>query len=353
VFEGLKAWVGPEPKPTQVTWATGAVDWLTPWLGDPWFPYIYSAPAVGASYVYYGFYGVDLPGGGLSVVNRTNGTRLSLEIGAFRSPIWTGQTLYVVGAPNRNAQRLTARDGTGVVQWTSPWDLGGGTGSPALGNGVVVVAGASGAIEGLRAADGAHLWTHPVGYELFQMASGLKWARGTSATPAIADSVVWIGSLDGYLYALDVATGAERWKWFAGVPIASSAAVSGNMLFVGASDGHLYAFASPSAVVTGVPPEREGRASTLQLFPVRPNPSAGPSVIAWTQTRRGRAQLDLYDVSGRHVRRLLDTTRDAGEHEVRWDGRAAGGERVADGLYFVRLRTDEGERLEKLVRLVR
>jgi len=58
-----------------------------------------------------------------------------------------------------------------------------------------------------------------------------------------------IGSWDGRLYALDAATGAQRWAFQAGVDplihnqqgFQSSAAIAGGTVYVGCRDGHLYA----------------------------------------------------------------------------------------------------------------
>jgi outer membrane protein assembly factor BamB len=69
------------------------------------------------------------------------------------------------------------------------------------------------------------------------------------ASPAVVDGVVYIGSWDRNLYALDAATGRERWRYTTGadsviynqVGIASSAAVGGGMVFVGGRDGHFHA----------------------------------------------------------------------------------------------------------------
>src|SRR5690242_8312685 len=53
---------------------------------------------------------------------------------------------------------------------------------------------------------------------------------------AIADGVVYVGCYDEYLYALDLATGKEKWKYKAG-PIKASPAVRGGAVYVGNSDG--------------------------------------------------------------------------------------------------------------------
>ena len=41
----------------------------------------------------------------------------------------------------------------------------------------------------------------------------------------------------------------------------------------------------------------------------------------------------------------------AGEHVVGWDGRAADGRPVANGVYFLRLTTTEGSMSRRVVRL--
>jgi hypothetical protein len=52
--------------------------------------------------------------------------------------------------------------------------------------------------------------------------------------------------------------------------------------------------------------------------------------------------LDVYDAGGRRVVRLGSGSPGVGRHVLAWDGRDDAGERVASGLYFVRL-TVRGE----------
>jgi outer membrane protein assembly factor BamB len=54
--------------------------------------------------------------------------------------------------------------------------------------------------------------------------------------PAIAGGIVYVGSFDEYLYALDLADGKEKWKYKAG-PIKASPAVRGGLVYVGNADG--------------------------------------------------------------------------------------------------------------------
>jgi outer membrane protein assembly factor BamB len=73
---------------------------------------------------------------------------------------------------------------------------------------------------------------------------GVAWRFETGSTvrssPALVDGVLFVGSSDGYLYALDALTGQAVWRYNAGSPIASSPAVSGGTVLVGSRDGTLH-----------------------------------------------------------------------------------------------------------------
>src|SRR5437773_9539320 len=64
---------------------------------------------------------------------------------------------------------------------------------------------------------------------------GLAWRAPTDgdvvSSAAIANGVVYVGSGDGFLYALDHATGARRWRYDGGIPVSSSPAVGGGHVF--------------------------------------------------------------------------------------------------------------------------
>jgi outer membrane protein assembly factor BamB len=74
---------------------------------------------------------------------------------------------------------------------------------------------------------------------------GLQWRFVTDGdvigSPAVAGDIVYVGSGDGYMYALDRATGAVRWKRDMGSPIASSPAVGTRRVFFGTRDGRFHA----------------------------------------------------------------------------------------------------------------
>lgn len=89
----------------------------------------------------------------------------------------------------------------------------------------------------------------------------------------------------------------------------------------------------------------------LQLAQNQPNPFQTATQIAFALPRSESVRLELFDVSGRLVRRLLDGTMSAGPHQATWDGRGENGEIAPSGIYHYRL-SGAGEAIErKMVRL--
>jgi protocatechuate 3,4-dioxygenase beta subunit len=75
----------------------------------------------------------------------------------------------------------------------------------------------------------------------------------------------------------------------------------------------------------------------LRAEPSVPNPFRDQVAIRLTADRAGDPiMVDLYAVSGRHVRRLELEVRSPGRQEVTWDGRDASGALVPSGLYVYR-----------------
>ena len=73
----------------------------------------------------------------------------------------------------------------------------------------------------------------------------------------------------------------------------------------------------------------------FELAPVQPNPLRGVGRIGFALPRASHLRLSVIDVQGREVAVLAEGVFEAGRHQVRWDGGAAG--QVGPGLYFVRL----------------
>ena len=75
---------------------------------------------------------------------------------------------------------------------------------------------------------------------------GLKWSYTTGfyveSSPAVANGVVYVGSDDDNVYALNARTGAKLWSYATGSAVDSSPAVASGMIYVGSGDDKVYAF---------------------------------------------------------------------------------------------------------------
>lgn len=89
------------------------------------------------------------------------------------------------------------------------------------------------------------------------------------------------------------------------------------------------------------PPASVGPARSIGLAArATPNPFVRSTVLRFVTPTAGRVRLTLFDCAGRRVRDLVQGAVGAGEHEARWDGTSASGERLASGVYFARLEWD-------------
>jgi hypothetical protein len=87
------------------------------------------------------------------------------------------------------------------------------------------------------------------------------------------------------------------------------------------------------------------------LAGVAPNPFAAATQVTYRLTRPARVRLDLFDASGRHVRRLVDGVAAEGVYAVAWDGRDTRGGIVGPGVYLAQLWVDGAAETRKVVRV--
>lgn len=100
--------------------------------------------------------------------------------------------------------------------------------SPSVVNGVVYFGSRDYHIYALDAATGRQLWSFKTG----------SWVE---SSPVVVNGVLYCGSNDGHLYALDAATGVEKWRFKAKYGMRSSPAVANGKVYIGSDDYHLYA----------------------------------------------------------------------------------------------------------------
>ena len=67
-----------------------------------------------------------------------------------------------------------------------------------------------------------------------------------------------------------------------------------------------------------------------------PNPFGPLTTIRFDLPRPSNVRLDVYDITGRRVRTLVEETLPAGSRNIIWDGRDDRGNPAASGVYFYR-----------------
>ncbi|HWZ98062.1 MAG TPA: PQQ-binding-like beta-propeller repeat protein [Candidatus Dormibacteraeota bacterium] len=108
--------------------------------------------------------------------------------------------------------------------------------SPVVANGLVYFGSGDGNVYALDAVTGYMKWRFKAGDVIH-------------ASPALADGTLYVGSWDSYFYALDAATGKEKWRFKTGEDpdihnqqgIQSSAAVADGVVYFGCRDSKFYA----------------------------------------------------------------------------------------------------------------
>jgi outer membrane protein assembly factor BamB len=140
--------------------------------------------------------------------NNTLDWSASTAPGAFASPVTAGNRLYQ--ASGSRVFAFDARDGTPL--WT--YDAGSPIRStPAVSN-ILVFGTSDGRVVALNEWDGSLMWT-------------LQTGGDVRSSPLIVSENVFVGSSDGYLYALRLSsylTGTVLWKAYLGGPVLSSPA---------------------------------------------------------------------------------------------------------------------------------
>ena len=82
-----------------------------------------------------------------------------------------------------------------------------------------------------------------------------------------------------------------------------------------------------------------------------PNPFNAVTVISFALPKTGHVNLGVYNILGQKVKDLVDEVVTAGYKKVVWDGKNNGGNDVASGVYFYRIKTQEFVEVMKMTLL--
>jgi eukaryotic-like serine/threonine-protein kinase len=169
------------------------------------------------------------------------------------SPAIAGDTVYIGSSDHM----LYALDrATGAKKWAFKTESR-ITSSPAVNAGVVYFGSFDGNFYAVEAATGKEKWKFATPGERRFAATHLHGASPAAevmpdpfdfylSSPVVENGMVYFGSGDTNIYALDTATGLQKWKFKTGDVVHGSPAISGGVLFVGSWDSFFYALDASS-----------------------------------------------------------------------------------------------------------
>ena len=86
----------------------------------------------------------------------------------------------------------------------------------------------------------------------------------------------------------------------------------------------------------------------FQLFPNFPNPFNPSTTITFDLSKTQKVLLEIFDLSGRLIKTLVNEKESSGFHQVVWDGTDNTGQPVASGIYLYRLKVANRSQTRKM-----
>ena len=170
--------------------------------------------------------------GKVRIIDATTGVQLR-EIDADSNfsagPAWIDGMLYV---GSMTGEYLEVDSSTGHLSKLPVEDAGPAYAQAAVSDDTVVFATRGRHVTALDRKEGVLRWTY-------------RTRDRVDSSPVIAGQAVLVGSMDGQLHAIHLATGLRLWGFDAGAAISASPAIGAGHLVIGAADGAVYAFKAP------------------------------------------------------------------------------------------------------------
>jgi outer membrane protein assembly factor BamB len=168
------------------------------------------------------------------------------------------------GSEDYTFNAVDMRDGR--VNWTyTTGDKIRGTGR--LADGHVFFGSDDGKLYALVASNGRYLWEYDSGAQIrstpfvtndriifgneagevvaLELSSTRKWSfrtrRSVTSSPVVdRENICYVGSMDGFLYAIDSDNGYSQWRFRTNGPVISSPAIADGFVYFGSADGKVY-----------------------------------------------------------------------------------------------------------------
>ena len=93
----------------------------------------------------------------------------------------------------------------------------------------------------------------------------------------------------------------------------------------------------------------------LEITPVTlnasnyPNPFNPETTISYDISQKGNVTVDIYNLKGQKVKRLLNKSQEAGQHKIIWHSDNEAGKKVSSGTYLYKVKSGEEEIVKKMM----
>lgn len=175
----------------------------------------------------------------------------------------------------------------------------------------------------------------------------MTWSNYTEGTPNTL--LITTDPVTNDYWARDMINAQRDADGYAEKPCPWVETASGDPYTIGVSDpGDMNVIQinpEGTGVESGIP------AGAAFLSPNEPNPFHGSTRLRFRLDRPGHATLKIYEVSGRLVRTLGETTYPGGMSELSWDGRDSRGRQVSAGVYLARLQAGNKVQTRRVVKI--
>jgi hypothetical protein len=176
-------------------------------------------------------------------------------------------------------------------------------------------------------------------------------------------NITWVDSLPaGSAITMQVRSGntpTPNTSWSSWVSLSNGAAIPDSLNAQYLQYQAIFSYTNPSnlpflmevsidLILTGVSEETESTdlPQTLHLAQNHPNPFSQLTAISYQLRAPSHTTLQIFDISGNLVETLVDEKKEAGNHQVEWDGKD-----LASGLYFYRLQVGDFTATKKMILL--
>ncbi|MCX7995053.1 MAG: T9SS type A sorting domain-containing protein, partial [candidate division WOR-3 bacterium] len=101
--------------------------------------------------------------------------------------------------------------------------------------------------------------------------------------------------------------------------------------------------------IPGISENKNHPEEKFTLYHPFPNPFSACVKISFNLPKEREIRLNIYDVSGRLVKRLINGKLQKGKHLVLWDGKNEENKTSSTGIYFIKVDFGEESFTEKLI----